>query len=144
MNPHDESSDGSRLVTRRHALISGGTAALALSLPGQALARRRRRRLLSHLRRSSYHGLVGERFTIAGTSTRLTLVSVRDLNPHQARSDNAFALVLRARRGSAPLALSHPLGLSHPTLGRFDFLLTRGKTSLKGQDYVAVINRLHA
>lgn len=144
MDAHHASSDRPRLITRRTALVSGGTAAFALSLPGQALARVRRKRLLSHLRRSSYHSLVGERFAVGGSSTRLTLVAVEDLNRRQAHSDNAFALVFRAGLGAKLLTLSQPATLVHPTLGRFQFLLTPGNATFRGQNYLAIVNRLHA
>lgn len=144
MNPCDDASDRPRLITRRAALIGGGAAAFALTLPGQALARRRRQRLRSHLRRSSYTGLVGERFRVAGSSTRLTLVSVSGLTAHQANSENAFALVFRAARGAKLVAVNHPVTLVHPALGRFPFLLTAGQASFRGQDYLVIVNRLHA
>jgi Domain of unknown function (DUF6916) len=144
MDAHNASSDRPRLITRRAALVGGGTAAFALSLPGRALARRRRLRLLSHLRRGSYHPLVGEHFTVRASGARLTLVSIEDLNRHQARSDNAFALVFRTNRGVRPLSTRDPVSLAHPKLGTFQFLLTPGNATFRGQNYLAIVNRLHA
>jgi uncharacterized protein DUF6916 len=141
-------TDSNHSLTRRALLKAGGAAAIALSVPGSALAKRRRRhkhkkRLQSHLRRSSYHRLVGQRFTVGGTSVKLQLVKVEDLNVHQRNNDNAFALIFEAPPG-APLLTDQVPDLYNPALGRFKFLLSRGFASPHGQPYVAIVNRLHA
>jgi hypothetical protein len=135
----------SERISRRALLRSGGVAGLALMLPGvaQARATRRHRRHLSHLRRSSYEPLVGQDFRVFGRPYHLRLVAVKDLNPAQAGSENAFALVFRARPGAAPLSKSVPW-LGHPRLSTFRLLLSPGMPSASGQPYAAVINRLPA
>ena len=137
-----------RSLTRRTFLKTSGAAATALALPGTALARHRRRwrrppHVKSHLRRSSYHQLVGQPFTVRGSHAQLRLASIEDLNPAQAGSDNAFALVFTAPPG-APGLINQAPELYHRSLGQFQFLFTSGTTSASRPSYVAVINRLHA
>jgi hypothetical protein len=144
--------DTARALTRRALLKTGGAAAVTLAIPGAALAKRRRwhrrarphrKALGSHLRRTSYDPLVGQPFTVEGTGTPLKLVSVEDLNAHQASSDNAFALIFRAQPGLPTLADQVPQ-LHHPALGSFKLLISPGDAAPQGQIYSAVINRLHA
>jgi hypothetical protein len=138
----DNETGAERLLTRRALVKTGGTAAVALAVPGTALARSRSKRLRSHLRRSSYHSLVGQRFRVTGTGLRLRLVAVEDLTRHQAHSENAFALIFRAPRGAHYLSQQVP-ELHHPALGSFKLLVSAGERSRTNQRYVAVINRLH-
>jgi hypothetical protein len=134
-------------LTRRALLKAGGTAGAALMLPGTAFARvrrhHRRRRMSSHLRRSSYHSIIGQRFGVRGSAVKLKLISVQDLNTLQTRSENAFALVFRSPR-AVPAFTQQISELYHPTIGWFQFLLTPGEASAQGHHYVAIINRLHA
>lgn len=82
-------------------------------------------------------------FRVDGTPHYLRLASIQDLNPAQAGSENAFALVFRARPGAS--RLSHPVPtLYHPRLGTFKLLLSPGRSSTAGQPYAAIINRSHA
>jgi hypothetical protein len=111
-----------------------------LALPAAAAARRR---ALLHLRRSSYRGLVGQPFTVQGARAKLRLVTVRDLNRHQAGSDNAFALIFQAPRGAPRIPEAVPT-LHHPALGSFALLLCAGAPSSSGLRYAAIVNRLHA
>lgn len=130
-------------VTRRSLLASGGAAALALALPGvgeAAVRKARRVRRPSHLRRSSYHSLVGQRFRVEGSSTRLRLVAVKDLTRRQRGSENSFSLTFQAPRRARLLRNQVPT-LHHPRLGSFQLLLSPGMASGSGQPYVAVINR---
>jgi hypothetical protein len=115
---------------------SGGVAALALAIPGHALAR-----LVaapSYLRRSSYGSLIGQRFSVSGSSFGLTLVGVQDLNSPQANSENAFALIFQAPAGAPPVVEPVP-ELRHDTLGSFKLLISPSRS---GRRYAAVINRL--
>lgn len=140
-------------ISRRGFLAAGGSAGFGLLVPGLAYGRRRRRRKQghshshhkseSHLRRSSYESLVGERFQVAGGGSRLKLTAVKNLNKAQAGSEDAFALVFRGRRGGAPIKEAVP-ELYHPGLGRFRLLLTPGDAGRSGRPYVAVINRSRA
>lgn len=132
-------------ISRRVLLKSGGAAAIGLSLPGVAVARshRRRVRLQSHLRRSSYTPLVDHVFSVTGGPRRLRLAAVADLNHAQAGSENAFALIFWAAPGRAPLAQAVPT-LHHRQLGTFKLFLSPGRPAAPGQTYVAVVNRLHA
>jgi hypothetical protein len=132
-----------RAQTRRTFIARGGSAAFAAALPIRLLSRHRRLSLRSHLRRSAYHGLVGQRFSVSGTRMKLRLLAVEDLNKHQAGSDHAFALVFRASRGASRIANQVPT-LYHPSLGSFALLIAPGAPSRKGQPYAAIINRLHA
>jgi hypothetical protein len=130
-------------VTRRALLKTGGAASLALALPGQALARARRPRIASHLRRSSYRQLRRQRFTVVGSPVRLRLTAVEDLNQHQAQNEHAFALSFWIPRGAPPLEDEVPL-LYHPRLGSFKLMISPGAADRYGRRYYAVINRLHA
>lgn len=136
-------STDSQRISRRTLLASGGAAAFWLSIPGMAFGRtrRHRRRLHSHLRRSSYTPLINQNFTVG--PHRLRLVAVQDLNPAQAGSENAFALVFRGRPGDTSVARTVPT-FRHPQLGAFELFITSGRPSAGGRSYVAVINRLHA
>jgi Domain of unknown function (DUF6916) len=127
-------------VTRRTLLKTSGIGALSMTIPGAALARRRR--LHSHLRRSSYHGLIGTNFSVEGSRVKLKLVGVRDLNRHQAGSDHAFALVFHGPADAPSYAHTVP-ELHHPELGRFQLLVSPGRPEPNRRSYSAVINRLH-
>ena len=128
-------------MTRRALIKSGATGAFALSLPAAATAAKLR--LQSHLHRSSYRTLVGQRFKVKGANLTLRLTAVQNLNKHQAGSENAFALVFQAPRGMRALGHTLPT-LQHPTLGSFQLMLTPGAASAHGQAYVAIVNRMHA
>lgn len=140
MEAQDES--GAATLTRRALLASGGAVGIGLAVPWAAHAYALGTR--SHLRRSSYLPLIGERFQVSGTHVKLRLARVEDLNRHQAGSENAFALSFTAPRGVPPLASSVPTNLHHPDLGRFKLLLTPGAAGRTQFRYWAVINRLHA
>jgi hypothetical protein len=130
-------------LTRRALLSAGGAASLALAIPGHALARTRRSRAASHLRRSSYRPLLRQRFTVVGSRVRLRLISIEDLNSHQANSEHAFALNFWIPRGAPPLQDDVPQ-LYHPRLGSFKFMVSPGRIDGYGQRYCVIINRLHA
>jgi hypothetical protein len=123
-------SDG---LTRRSLLAGGGAAALAFALPAAATAVRSTR---SHLRRSTYSGLVGQRFAVQGTSAAIALTAVSDLTAHQRGSEDAFALRFHAPAG---VRLADVPTLRHARLGSFALFLTPGA----GQSYTAVVNRTH-
>lgn len=119
--------------------------AAGLAFPGVAMGRARRRHqaVYSHLRRSSYEPLVGQTFTLQGWPRYLRLVAVQDLDPAQAGSENAFALVFHSRPGAKSLAHLTPM-FHHRQLGSFRMMVTPGLPSARGQTYTAIINRLHA
>jgi hypothetical protein len=128
-------------LTRRTLIKSGAAGAFALAMPAAAAVAKQR--LQSHLRRSSYRNLVGQGFRVKGTNVSLRLTAVQDLNPHQADSEHAFALIFQAP--SRARALGDALStLDHPVLGSFDFMLTPGTASAHGRAYAAIINRARA
>jgi hypothetical protein len=138
-------SDPAPGLTRRALLKVGGTAGVALATGGTAFASIKRKRFIakSHLRRSSYLALVGQRFATPGATGGLRLIRVEDLNAHQKGSQNAFALIFRESHGAR--ALKHPTSqLHHSSLGTFPLFMVPGPASPSGQTYCAVINRLHA
>jgi hypothetical protein len=145
--PTDVHGTRASSVTRRAFVRAGGLLALGLALPGEALGRARsgahRIRTGAWHYRSSYHPLVGQRFTVRGSNVKLQLVAVKDLNTHQAGSENAFALTFDATPGGAPLPAPLPL-LHHHALGHFHLFMTPGLSMPGVQSYTAVINRLHA
>jgi Domain of unknown function (DUF6916) len=130
-----------RAVTRRTLIKGGAAGAFALVMPAAATAAKQR--LESHLRRSSYRNLVGQGFRVKGANVSLRLTAVQNLNPHQADSEHAFALIFQAP--SRARALGDALStLHHPALGSFDFMLTPGTASAHGRVYAAIINRARA
>ncbi|MGH2876209.1 MAG: DUF6916 family protein [Solirubrobacteraceae bacterium] len=136
-------------MTRRTLLASGGAAMVALSLPAEAAAaahrahrRRHHRRHPSHLRRSSYRPLVGDRFRVVGSRVHLRLEAVQNLSAGPRGSEDAFALVFRAPR-RAPALRGQVPELHHPRLGSFRLLLSPGMESRHGRPYAAIINRTH-
>lgn len=144
----EQGADGGAAVTRRALLTSAGVAAAGLALPAGAAAtgsrrgHRLRARRPSHLRRSSYRPLIGERFRVSGSRVRLRLEAVQSLSVGPRDSENAFALVFRAPRGAAALRDQVP-ELHHPRLGSFRLLVSAGQDSRHGRPYAAIINRVH-
>ena len=134
--------DSRRGLTRRALIKLGGATGLAMTTGGTALARQVRRP--SHLRRSSFVPLVGQRFAIAGAgASALQLLAVSDLSSGQRDSENAFALTFAGpRTASAPVTTLPEL--RHPVLGSFPLFVTEGATTAASQHYDAVINRVHA
>lgn len=145
--------------TRRRLLAVGGAAALALAIePAVRLVERvsapgpsPRARGSSFLRTSTFAPLLGERFTLRGdTGGRVParLVEIRNLRRGAQRgtvrghAEEAFALRFHAPR-SAPRIGQGVHRLHHPALGTFSLLVTPSGTGRRGQDYEAVINRLH-
>jgi hypothetical protein len=140
-------------LTRRSLLQAGATAALgALLLPSlqrvsavfPAVTAAPGAR---HLSRSSYAGLVGERFAVGRDGhgpVRIRLVEIRDLRsnfrgtrPANGR-DDAFGLRFHGPR--APRIEQAVHRLHHPSLGSFELLLAPSGTGRRGQDYEAIIN----
>jgi hypothetical protein len=138
----DHSNPPPHSFTRRTLLQAGGTAAIAIALPAHAVGKARRLRRGAHLRRKSYLPLVGQRFSVLQSPVKLRLVAVKDLNKHQSRSNNAFALTFLAPPGVHELGTTP--SLRHPALGSFTLFVVAGAPTRRGQTYTAVINRLHA
>jgi hypothetical protein len=140
-------------MTRRSVLVGGGAAALAAVA---AAGGTRLPRIVdalggptvpAYLRRSSFTGLVGDRFELGAGNARTgaRLIAFDDLGsgPRMralAGSDDAFALVFRDQSGR-PRLDQDDMTLSHAKLGRFRLLVTPVGRARGGQDYVAVINR---
>jgi hypothetical protein len=135
----DQQTEAAASWTRRTLLKVGGVTAAALVLPGTAFGRAVNPRfgLNNHLRRSSYHRLIGQRFRVAD-SPSLKLEHVRDLNTMQAGSESSFALIF-----SGPVVLEGQVPqLYHRWLGSFPLLLSPGPETAHGRTYTAVINEL--
>jgi hypothetical protein len=130
----DSNHAGPRL-TRRRLFGTGGaaTAAVLLAGPGAGMANATAV-LPSHLRRSSYAGLSGETFRVAGGT--LTLHSVADLPGTPAGSDDAFSLIFT---GSGPAQGIH--SFSHPDLGAFELFLAPVDDPGATPRYEAIVNR---
>lgn len=132
--------DWNDTVTRRTAVKLGVTAAAAtLTTAGTAAAAGR----TPHMwRRSSYAGLVGQRFSVGGSSRGLHLTAVRNLPNGPAGSEKGFLLIFRGPHGTAFAAHDIPR-LHHRSLGTVPMFLSPGSSSSAGQSFVAVVNRLH-
>jgi hypothetical protein len=134
-------SDFTDEMTRRTALKLGGAGSFALAGGAQAvaLAGTAQAAVAGRWRRRAYKLLVGQRFRVAGTNTRLRLTAVTDLNHRQRGRDDAFALVFRHTHG-ARISIQRGIPLRHAALGTFPLLLTATGTA---HTYIAVINRSH-
>jgi hypothetical protein len=138
MDTHSHGSPAAPL-TRRAFVRSGGMLALGLTLPGRAIARAKAKRPAAWYRRSSYHRLVGQWFTVHGSPVRMRLEAVRDLNAGQKGAEESFGLLFRAPV-DRPLPSQVPL-LHHHSTGHFHLFFSSTAWSGRGRTYYAVINR---
>jgi hypothetical protein len=135
----DVQLDWNDTVTRRTAVKLGVTAAAAtLTTAGTAVAAGG----AHQWRRSSYRPLVGQRFSVGGSSRGLRLTGVKDLPNGPAGSEKGFLLIFRAPHGTAFAAHDIPR-LHHRAVGTVPMFLSPGSSSSAGQSFVAVVNRLH-
>jgi hypothetical protein len=81
-------------------------------------------------------------FTVKGSSSRLVLSAVKDLNKQSAGSENACSLIFHAPRGTA-FADDAPPNLYHRSLGSVPLFMVPSGVKGSAQAFVAVINRLH-
>ena len=139
MDTHSH-GDSAASLTRRAFVRSGGLLAVGLALPGRALAHVKARGPASWFKRSSYHPLVGEWFTVHGSTARLRLQAVEDLNRGQKGSEQSFGLLFRSPNDAAVPQV--PL-LHHHSLGHFHLFFSSTSWSGRGRYYYAVINRVH-
>ncbi len=129
-------------MTRRTALKLGGAGSFAMAGGAQAvaLAGTAQAAVAGRWRRRAYTLLVGQRFRVAGTNTRLRLTAVRDVGHRHRGSDDVFELVFTQTHGRR-LPLEHPAGVRHAALGTVPLLL---QPTARAHSYVALINRSHA
>jgi hypothetical protein len=128
-------------LTRRGLLASGGAAGAAafVSLnPGVAKAIVAVGDDPAYLRRSGYTRLVGQDFAAGswGRTVTLTLAEVGDAGTTGGR-DDAFSLVFAGPPGID----SGIQPLSHPSLGRFELMISPVDPSGRSQDYQAIVDR---
>ena len=137
-----------RRVTRRQALLAGGSGVVALALGARAT------RVLAPaspeaaatdlLTRSQFRPLVGRELraaTAAGATHRVMLAEIADLRRARVGDEDAFELVFH---GPAELAVSSELlELRAAGGGRAHLLVSRSALPRKagGQQYSAIINR---
>jgi hypothetical protein len=132
----------STTLTRRSLLRSAAAAAAASFVGLHVWPPAHAGAAASHLRRSSYAGLVGKSFT--ADSVGLKLLAVSDVagaavDESLAGSEDAFVLEF-----SGPL--DHPLAggthtLSHPRLGQFDLFVSAVDQPRPDRRYEAVVDR---
>jgi hypothetical protein len=139
------------------ALVDGGRiAALAARLAGPSTSPSPDARadaaldaggLPAHLRRSTFTGLVGDRFELAAAGRRVTsrLIAVDDIRrpsgaPAPAPREDAFALVFQSD-GKTRLT-DDTMTVSHAALGAFPLFISQSGAGRRGQEYAAVINRV--
>lgn len=129
-------------LTRR-SLLRTGVLATAATLAGlRPWAAAGAEAAASHLRRSSYAGLLGQRFAVG--SVQLRLLSVADIagadvDASLAGSDDAFVLTFSGPL--APVLDARTRTLRHARLGRFDLFLSPVNKPRKYQLYEAVVDR---
>ena len=129
-------------LTRRSLLRTGALVTAATLVGLRPWAAARAQAAASHLRRSSYGGLVGKRF--AAGSVDLRLISVADVagaaaDASLAGSEDAFVLTF-----SGPLDPVLETGthtLSNAKFGEFDLFLSPVGLPRRDQRYEAVIDR---
>ena len=131
----------SRTLTRRTLLRDGAAATAAALLGGAIFATAPALASESHLRRSSYAGLVGQSFW--ADSVELSLLSVSDVAGAKsakslAGSEDAFVLTFSASRNAALKAGTHTF--RHSRLGEFElFVSPVGRPA--DRVYEAVVDR---
>ncbi len=129
-------------LTRR-SLLRTGTLATAATLAGlRPWAAVGAEAAASHLRRSSYARLLGQRFAVGPVELRL--LSVADVagaavDTALAGSDDAFVLTFSGPL--EPVLDARTYTLRHARLGRFDFFLSPVDRPRKDQRYEAVVDR---
>ena len=129
-------------LTRR-SLLRAGAAATAATLVGlRPWAPARAAAAAGHLRRSSYAGLVGQRF--AAGSVALELLSVADvagaaLDRSLTGSEDAFVLTFSGPLEPALEAGTHTL--SNAALGKFELFMSPVEKPHRDRRYEAVVDR---
>jgi hypothetical protein len=137
----EHGADANRGFTRRRAIQLGAVAGLSALWIGPSLARASTSATPAYLRRSSYAGLVGSRFSADGSSLRLA--SVGDLagaagDVALQGHDEAFVLEFDGAAGLD--GGTH--GFSHPDLGSFElFASPVGSVEDGSQRYEVVVDR---
>jgi hypothetical protein len=133
---------GSSPLTRRSLLRTGALATAATLTGLRPWAAAGAEAAASPLKRSSYTGLVGQRFAVG--SVQLRLLAIADVagaagNKSLAGSDDAFVLTFSGPR--VPLLGSRTRTLGHGQLGRFELFLSPVNKPSRIQLYEAVIDR---
>jgi hypothetical protein len=154
---------GDAALTRRGLLAAGGAALATVALADAARIAAVAAQLAgaragtgtgaaldtgvpAHLRRSTFTGLVGDRFELAAAGRRVTgrLIAVDELgrgaDPSAGPREDAFAVVFHSD-GRARLR-DDTMTVSHAALGAFPLFISRSGAGRDGQDYVAIINRV--
>jgi hypothetical protein len=162
---------GDAALTRRALLAAGGAALATVALADAGRIAAVAARLASpgpspsaaagaglatggvpaHLRRSTFAGLVGDRFDLTAAGRRVTsrLIAVDDLRrrggagapaPAPAPREDAFALVFRSDSGTR--LTDDTMTVSHAELGAFPLFISRSGAGRRGQEYAAVVNRV--
>jgi hypothetical protein len=99
----------------------------------------------AHFRRSTFTGLIGERFVLTAAGARATgrLIAVdglrRGADRALVRNEDAFALVFQT--DGRPLLPDEIMTVAHAGLGAFELFVSRSSAGRHGQEYTAIINR---
>jgi hypothetical protein len=130
------------ILTRRSLLRTGALATAATLVGLKPWAPARARGAASHLVRSSYAGLVGQRF--AAGSVELRLLSVADVagaavDPSLAGSEDAFELTFSGPLEPVLDAGTHTL--TNAGLGTFELFLSPVEQPRDDRRYEAVVDR---
>jgi hypothetical protein len=129
-------------ITRRSLLRTGALATAATLAGLRPWAAADAEAAASHLRRSSYARLIGQRFAVGAVELRL--VSIADVagaavNRSLAGSDDAFVLTFSGPLKPVLAGGTHTL--RHARLGRFELFISPVEKPRKGQRYEAVVDR---
>jgi hypothetical protein len=129
-------------ITRRSLLRTGALATAATFAGLRPWAAARAEAAASHLRRSSYTGLVGQRFAVGAVELRL--LSVADVagaaaNRSLAGSQDAFVLTLSGPLDRVLEAGTHTV--SNAELGKFELFVAPVGRPRRDRRYEAVIDR---
>lgn len=131
-------ADASRIAGLATHIASPGPPAAAASAVGGGGP--------AQLRRSTFTGLIGDRFDLATANGRVTgrLIAVDSarssrVRAGQATHEDTFGLVFHAELGTRlPDGI---MTVSHAGLGAFSLFVSRSSAGRRGQEYAAIINR---
>jgi hypothetical protein len=133
-------ADASRIAGLATQIASPGPRAASAPAAGGGPAQ---------LRRSTFTGLIGDRFDLATANGRVTgrLIAVESARSSRVRGSQAtpeetFGLVFHAERG--PRLPDGIMTVSHAGLGAFSLFVSRSSAGRRGQEYAAIINRVRS
>jgi len=132
-------------LTRRNLLVTGGTTLAGVFLTDLGTAAAARARPIRRgYRRARFAPHVGDRVTLTapgGPPVRGRLVAVENV-PRRKLAGSQRAYVLRFRVSPKARFSQRITTVRHPRFGKVKLLMVEGRSTRKGQEYVATVNRV--